>query len=59
MFINEGLIENKFGKIINRAFNRRTKSDYDTYVEFDKETVNKMFVEMKEFISEIKGFLNS
>ena len=59
MFINEGLIENKFGKIINRAFNRRTKSDYDTYVEFDKETVNKMFVEMKELISEIKGFLNS
>ena len=59
MFINKGLIDNKFGKIINRAFNRRTKSDYDTYVEFDKETVNKMFVEMKEFISEIKGFLNS
>ena len=59
MFINKGLIDNKFGKIINRAFNRRTKSDYDTYVEFDKETVNKMFVEMKEFISKIKGFLNS
>ena len=57
-FINEGLINNKFGKIINRAFNRRTKSDYDTYIEFDKETINEMFVEMKEFISEVKRFLN-
>ena len=58
-FINEGLIDNKFGKTINIAFNRRTKSDYDTYVEFEKDTVNKMFIEMKEFISEIKRYLNS
>ncbi len=57
-FIHEGKIDERFGKIINKAFNRRTKSDYDTFVKFDKETVDEMFDEMKEFISEIKDFLN-
>lgn len=57
-FIHEGIIEERFGKIINKAFNRRTKSDYDTFVEYDKETVDEMFSEMKEFIEEIKRFLN-
>ena len=53
-FINKGLIDSKFGKIINKAFNRRTKGDYDTYVEFEKEIVTEMFGEMQDFISEIK-----
>lgn len=57
-FINEGLIASKYGKIINKAFNRRTKGDYDTYVEFEKETVVEMFGEMQDFISEIKIHLN-
>ena len=43
--------------MINKAFNRRTKSDYDTYVDYDKEVVLEMFGEMKEFISEIKRLL--
>jgi uncharacterized protein (UPF0332 family) len=58
-FINEGLIDSKYGKIINKAFNRRTKGDYDTYVEFEKEIVTEMFGEMQDFISEIKIQLNS
>lgn len=47
-------IDANFGKIVNKAFNRRTKSDYDSFVEIEKEIVNEMFDEMKEFISEIK-----
>ncbi len=57
-FINKGLIDSKYGKIINKAFNRRTKGDYDTYVEFEKEIVTEMFGEMQDFISEIKLNLN-
>jgi len=30
-FIHDGLIDSKYGKIINKAFNRRTKGDYDSY----------------------------
>jgi uncharacterized protein (UPF0332 family) len=57
-FVHEGIIDERFGKIINKAFNRRTKGDYDTFVEFDEETVLEMFNEMKEFIREIKRLLN-
>jgi uncharacterized protein (UPF0332 family) len=58
-FIHEGLIDQKFGKIINKASNRRTKSDYESYVEFDKEVILEMFEEMKDFISEIERFIFS
>jgi len=57
-FIHEGLIDSKFGKIINKAFNRRTKGDYDTFIEFEEEIVYEMFVEMKDFISEIESFIS-
>jgi uncharacterized protein len=56
-FIHSGKFDQKYGKIINKAFNKRTKSDYDTFVEDDKTTVIEMFDDMKEFISEIKTFL--
>lgn len=56
-FINEGLIEPKYGKIINKAFNRRTKGDYDIYAEFEKDIVIEMFYEMQDFISKIKIYL--
>lgn len=57
-FIHEGLIDIKFGKIINKASNRRTKGDYESYVEFDKDIIIEMFIEMKEFILEIERFIN-
>ena len=57
-FIHEGLIDPKFGKIINKASNRRTQGDYESYVEFNKEVILEMFVEMNEFIAEIERFLS-
>jgi len=57
-FIHEGLIDTKFGKIINKASNRRTQGDYESFVEFDKEVILEMFGEMKEFINEIERFLS-
>lgn len=57
-FIHEGLIDQKFGKIINKASNRRTQGDYESYVEFDKDIILEMFSEMKEFITEIERFLS-
>jgi uncharacterized protein (UPF0332 family) len=58
-FIHEGLIDSKYGRIVNKASNRRTKGDYESFVEFEKESVLEMFDEMKEFISEIERYLNS
>jgi uncharacterized protein (UPF0332 family) len=57
-FINAGLIDTKYGKIINKAFNRRTKGDYDSYIEFDKETVNEMYLEMIDFNTTLAEFIN-
>jgi uncharacterized protein (UPF0332 family) len=56
-FIHKGLIDSKFGKIINKAANRRTKGDYESFVDFEKQIIIEMFSEMKEFISEIELFL--
>ena len=56
-FIQKGLLDSKYGKIINKAFNRRTKGDYDSYVEFDPKTVNDMYEEMKDFIDAIEQFI--
>ncbi|OFX16517.1 MAG: hypothetical protein A2033_05515 [Bacteroidetes bacterium GWA2_31_9] len=58
-FVHSGLIDKKFGRIINRAYLRRTKGDYDTYVEFDKETINTMFSDMIEFIDTIEKSIHS
>lgn len=58
-FVHEGLIDSKFGKIINKAANRRTKGDYDSFVEFDKKVIAEMFEEMKEFIAEIEIYINN
>lgn len=57
-FIYTGLIDSKYGKIINKAFNRRTKGDYDSYIEFDIETVKEMYGEMKDFNSAIERFIH-
>jgi len=57
-FIHSGLIDPNFGKIINKAYNRRTKGDYDIFIDFDKEVIAEMFVEMQDFIKKIKEFIN-
>lgn len=57
-FIHEELIDPKFNKIITKAFNRRTKWDYDSYIEFDRDTVLEMYEEMKEFNLEIGRLVN-
>lgn len=58
-FIHEGLIDTKYGRIINKALNRRTKGDYDSYVEFEKDIVLEMFEEMKDFIQKIENFIQT
>lgn len=56
-FINNGLLDKKYGKILTKAYNRRTKGDYDIFVEYEKATVEEMYGEMKDFISAIKSLL--
>lgn len=57
-FVNENKIDVKYGKIISKAFNRRTKGDYDAFIEFDKENIQNMYNDMKKFIEEIKSLID-
>jgi len=57
-YIHSGKLDSKYGKIINKAFNRRTKGDYDAYVKFENEIVEEMYLEMQDFISKVKLLIN-
>lgn len=56
-FINPGLIEVRFSKIVTKAYNLRTKGDYASIYLPDKEEIELMFAEMKDFIKRIEVFI--
>ena len=53
-FILSSKVDRKFGQILRNAYKNRTKGDYDTFVEFEREEVMLMQKEMIHFIEEIK-----
>jgi uncharacterized protein (UPF0332 family) len=56
-FIKERLIDRKYGPIIKNAFESRSDSDYGVMVEFEREEVEQMFADMKDFISTIEQYI--
>ena len=58
-FIHTGKIDVKFSKIITKGYNLRTKGDYATIYDLDKQELLQMFEEMTEFIPEIERFLKT
>jgi uncharacterized protein (UPF0332 family) len=58
-FIHTGKIDVKFSKIITKGYNLRTKGDYATIYNLDKQELLQMFGEMTEFIQEIERFLKT
>lgn len=58
-FIKPGKIDKKYGETFKSAYESRTSGDYDTFVEFEKDEVNLLFEEMKEFIDRIDLFIQS
>jgi len=58
-FIHTGKIDVKFSKIITKGYNLRTKGDYATIYDLDKQELLQMFGEMTEFIQEIDLFLKT
>jgi uncharacterized protein (UPF0332 family) len=58
-YIKTGIIDTKFGKIVNKGFEDRTDGDYGIFVQFEKEEVLLKLSDMKEFILEIEEKINS
>jgi uncharacterized protein (UPF0332 family) len=56
-FIHSGKISVKYSKNLTKGYNLRTKGDYATVYTLEKEEVEGMFEEMKEFLQEIEHFL--
>lgn len=58
-FIHMGKIEKHFGKTVRKAFESRTISDYDAFVEFEKDDVVELYDEMRGFVNRIEVFLQT
>jgi len=50
-------LDPQFCKILRNAFHNRTKGDYDAFIDFPKNEVDLMLIEMTDFIHEIKKLL--
>lgn len=57
-FIHAGKIDLKYGEMLKNAFRNRNKSDYETDVVFQKDQVEVMIAEMKEFVIVMEVFIN-
>lgn len=56
-FIKQDTIDRRYGVIVHKAYDNRSKSDYDDYVIFTKDEVNKSFNDMKDFVSELEKII--
>jgi uncharacterized protein (UPF0332 family) len=56
-FIHPGQLDIRFSKILTKGYNLRTKGDYATVYELDKQELQEMYSEMMEFVEEIEQFL--
>ena len=45
--------DESFGRTLRRAFQNRTKGDYDVFVTFEAEEIKTMITEMESFVNEI------
>jgi uncharacterized protein (UPF0332 family) len=58
-FVKPGIINQKFGKIINNGFEDRSDGDYGIFIQFKKDEVLLKFEDMKEFITELEKIINN
>ncbi len=53
----EGLIEKRYGKYLNQAFNLREKSDYQIIATIDKAEIEGLVNQAEDFINEIERII--
>ncbi len=56
-YVKTGKTNQKYGKIVNKAFEDRTDGDYGIFVQFEKDEVLLKFEDMKEFIVELEKLI--
>lgn len=58
-FVKTGKVSLEFGRIFSRIYDKRQSSDYDDFIEFTKEEVEKLYPQIKEFIKTIESLVNA
>ena len=56
-YIKEKKVDVKFGEILRMSFEKRSKSDYDDWVEFKSDEVNTLFSDMKKIINKMQEII--
>jgi uncharacterized protein (UPF0332 family) len=56
-FVRTGLIEVALGKISQAGFEKRQEGDYEDFVTFSKEEVEKDFSEMLQFLDAVEAII--
>ena len=57
-FIKEGLFPESMGRLLNKAFELRQRSDYREYFELTREQVEPLLDETEAFIDSVKAYLS-
>lgn len=58
-FVKTGLISLEFGRVFSRIYDKRQSSDYDDFIEFTKEEVEKLYPQIKAFVMAVEKLVNS
>lgn len=58
-FVKTGKVSLEFGRIFSRIYDKRQSSDYDDFIDFTKEEVEKLYPQIKEFIKTIENLVNA
>jgi len=58
-FVKSKLVEKRLGEFYRNAFQMRQRSDYDDFVEFDKESIDEKFKLASEFINKVQEIIDS
>jgi uncharacterized protein (UPF0332 family) len=56
-FVATNKVDKSFGKMLRKAFEDRTKGDYDAFVDFSLPVVETKLEDMKQFINIIDSIL--
>lgn len=49
-FVKAGKVSLEYGRIFSRIYDKRQSSDYDDFIDFTKEEVEKLYPQIKSFI---------
>lgn len=57
-FVKTGLISLELGRVFSRIYDKRQSSDYDDFIEFTKEEVEKLYPQIKAFVLDVEKLVN-